>query len=189
MKKRKHNLLFYLILIIMIFLFISKHLSTSSNLSRKQFISKMVPYAKKMQAKYGYFASIAIAQAALESNFGKSELGNAPYYNLFGIKYDGKGEYVQFKTLEQTKQGKTYQINAKFQKYNSYSHAFEQYAILFTKTQWLKDYYQDFLQAKTVESSAHALTSTYATDIRYGEKLLQIIDEFQLTQYDDPKQR
>jgi hypothetical protein len=49
---------------------------------QEQFIASIAPHAQEIQRKYGVPASIAIAQAALESGWGDSAKGN----NLFGIK-------------------------------------------------------------------------------------------------------
>ncbi|WP_027633390.1 phage protein [Clostridium hydrogeniformans] len=54
----------------------------------KDFINKIVPGAKKTFEKYGVFPSITIAQAILESGWGKSKLSKTDN-NLFGIKFPG----------------------------------------------------------------------------------------------------
>lgn len=151
--------------------------------SKEEFIETMLPYAQEIEKQYGYYTSVTLAQAALESNFGKSGLSKYPNYNLFGIKFDGNGQAVSFITQEQDKEGNISTINAKFQKYDSYQQSFEGYGKLFTKSQWLKNYYRNFLSATTVEESVQALTGTYATDTHYDKKLLKIIEQYNLNQY------
>ena len=64
------------------------------------FLDSIIPDAYKLANDNDLYASVMIAQAILESNWGASGLSAAPYYNLFGIKgtYNGKG--VTFYTLE-----------------------------------------------------------------------------------------
>lgn len=53
--------------------------------AKQNFIKQLAPIAQAEQRQYGVLASITLAQAALESDWGKSEL-SAKYNNLFGIK-------------------------------------------------------------------------------------------------------
>ena len=52
---------------------------------KENFIEAMLPYALENKDKYDIFASITIAQAILESNWGESVLSKE-YKNYFGIK-------------------------------------------------------------------------------------------------------
>ena len=45
-----------------------------NELTHEQFIARLAPEAQSLQAQYGVKASISIAQAALESDWGRSEL-------------------------------------------------------------------------------------------------------------------
>ena len=56
-----------------------------NELTHEQFIARLAPEAQSLQAQYGVKASISIAQAALESDWGRSELA-AKYNNFFGVK-------------------------------------------------------------------------------------------------------
>jgi flagellum-specific peptidoglycan hydrolase FlgJ len=49
------------------------------------FFDELIPYAQEMQRRTGIPASVALAQAALESGFGKSLLSKQAK-NLFGVK-------------------------------------------------------------------------------------------------------
>lgn len=75
--------------------------------------------------KYNLYPSVMIAQAALESNWGRSELGKAPNYNLFGIKGSYNGKSVTMKTWEYSDSKGWYQINANFAKYPSHKESLE----------------------------------------------------------------
>ena len=67
---------------------------------RQVFIQTIAPAAQRLQRQYGVLAIISMAQAALESDFGQSQLG-ADYFNLYGVKTDGTDpDGVDFPTLE-----------------------------------------------------------------------------------------
>src|SRR5699024_8926431 len=64
----------------------SNHLEYENSLSpREMFFENHLKDAKYVQKKYGLFPSVTLAQAALESGFGESEL-TVEYHNYFGIK-------------------------------------------------------------------------------------------------------
>ncbi|MEB3072617.1 glycoside hydrolase family 73 protein [Parvimonas sp. C2] len=150
------------------------------------FIDKIYPGVLKAVKGKGLFPSVAVAQACLETGFGKDSLSPPPIYNLFGIKAP-KGtppsRYHEIRTAEY-KNGVKYYITARFMKFTGYDEAFEYYAKLFTKNKWLRNYYSGVLSARTPEEAARALTGTYATDPNYGKKLLNIIDKYGLRELD-----
>lgn len=88
---------------------------------------------------YGILPSLTIAQAILESNWGRSGLSR-DCYNFFGMKWSkGCGcDYKEYKTKEQKKDGSYITITAKFRKYNSVSEG-------------IKGYY-DFLQYRRYQN-------------------------------------
>jgi flagellum-specific peptidoglycan hydrolase FlgJ len=63
------------------------------------FIREIASYAQRIQEKYKILASLVIAQACLESNFGQSELAQKGK-NLFGVKGSYKGQSVSMRTHE-----------------------------------------------------------------------------------------
>jgi len=63
----------------------------------KEFIKKFYPFAKEVEQETEIPALAIMAQAALESGWGKSAIGN----NLFGIKYrKGDPGYREVVTTE-----------------------------------------------------------------------------------------
>ncbi|MDF0480339.1 NlpC/P60 family protein [Vagococcus sp. PNs007] len=158
----------------------------------KEFIDKIAPLAEEVAEEYGIYASVMIAQAALESGFGNSALASAPNYNLFGIKGSYEGKSVSFATLEDNGSGSMYQINAGFRKYPSYKESLEDYAKLlkngiagnsgFYKGTWKKN-------APTFKHATKFLTGKYATDTSYDKKLNGLIKAYDLTEYDNYKER
>jgi flagellum-specific peptidoglycan hydrolase FlgJ/transcriptional regulator len=151
------------------------------------FIDEIAPSVVTLSQQYGIYGSVMMAQAILESSYGRSELASAPNYNLFGIKGDYNGQYVMMKTLEDNGKGQYYTINAKFRKYPSYKESLEdnakkiRYGVSWNATYYKKAWREN---AKTYKDATKALTGTYATDTRYNTKLNSLIERYNLTQYD-----
>jgi len=137
------------------------------------------------------YASVMIAQAILESASGQSQLSQAPYHNLFGIKgrYEGKG--VTFKTQEDDGSGKLYTIEATFRQYDDFEETFKDYAKLLKEgLVHDRDFYKGTWKSETdsYEEATDFLTGRYATDTQYGEKLNALIKAYALTSYDKEKE-
>ncbi|WP_236155785.1 glycoside hydrolase family 73 protein, partial [Lactobacillus delbrueckii] len=93
------------------------------------FLSKVSLQAQKTSKKYGVYASLMLAQAALESGGGTSTLSTQAN-NFFGMKATGwTGATYSVKTAEQDGNGKTYYIVAPFRKYISYQASFDDYGL------------------------------------------------------------
>ncbi|ART64433.1 glucosaminidase domain-containing protein [Kushneria marisflavi] len=96
-------------------------------------------------------------------------------HNLFNIKATGgwKGDRASVMTTE-FEAGTAHKERAAFRVYDSYEAAFSDYARLLTDN----PRYQPVLEASTPEAAAHALQKCgYATDPRYGEKLVSIMSQ------------
>ena len=137
-----------------------------------EFIMRLKNPAVEAQRKSGVPASITIAQAALESAWGKSGLAKAGN-NLFGIKADSRwrGETLTMNTREFIK-GQWVVIPAKWRKYESWQASIDDHAA------FLKDNprYRPCFLCQTTEAFARALlTAGYATDPGYADKLLTMI--------------
>jgi flagellar protein FlgJ len=130
------------------------------------------------------FPSVAIAQAALETGWGKSTIDEAN--NMFGIKATGStnewwhGDKVEATTTE-TGQGI---VQQSFRAYNSLGDSIKDHTnLLLTLPR-----YDIVRNAKTPEEQAKALyTAGYAKDPNYGSKLIKIINDYDLKDYDKKK--
>ena len=80
--------------------FNAPRVEASTVASKENFINRIAASAKPVADANGLYPSIMIAQAILESNWGTSQLANAPYYNLFGIQGSYQGKSVIFPTHE-----------------------------------------------------------------------------------------
>jgi len=148
------------------------------------FIATVAPAAQQMQAAYGVHASISIAQAILESDWGESEL-SAVYNNLYGMKGDDPGNTVLLTTNEYYN-GQWVSIQANFRVYGSWTESVQDHALLFVNgTTWNPSQYAPVLQATTYQEAAQALQDCgYATDPDYAAKLIAVIEQHALYEYD-----
>lgn len=150
------------------------------------FIDEIAPLAVELnQQTGGVLPSITIAQAILESNYGKSELA-IKANNLFGIKGSYKGKSIKMQTMEY-KNNKSYTIETEFRAYPDLKSAFIDHTKLILEgTSWNKHQYYDVLAAANYQEAAHALKKNhYSTDPMYPEKLIAIIEQFNLGKYDN----
>jgi flagellar protein FlgJ len=143
------------------------------------FVQRMGGSAQVASAASGVPAPLILAQAALESGWGKREIradDGAQSFNLFGIKADRswKGPVVETTTTEYV-DGEPQRVRAKFRAYGSYDEAFTDYAKFITRN----PRYANVLAADTPAEAAHGLQKAgYATDPQYGQKLVRIMQKF-----------
>lgn len=153
-------------------------------LTEEKFIQSIVDSLRCQ--KLNILPSVTIAQAILESNWGKSSLAREAK-NLFGIKAskDWTGEVYKKQTKEQKPTGEVYTITADFRKYGSYLESIKDHDKFFVSTPWRVQNYKQVLEAKNYKTQALALRECgYATDLNYGHKLIQLIERLGLQQYD-----
>lgn len=151
---------------------------------KEEFIASLLPVSQKMYEEYGVRPSVAIAQAILESDWGKSELA-ADYNNLYGRKSSDSQHSVAMQTSEFTN-GKWITIEDTFKIYENVEASIEDHASLMVNgTDWDPTLYHPVIVATTYQEAAKALGKAgYATDPTYPEKLIEIIESYQLYQFD-----
>lgn len=141
------------------------------------FIDKLLPHAKAVSQSTGIPPHFMLAQAALESGWGKHEIrhaDNSPSYNLFGIKAGAswKGDVVETVTTEYIN-GVPQKMVEKFRAYNSYAEGFNDYAKLLLDN----PRYAKVLKSADAATFANGLQRAgYATDPLYAEKLIRILN-------------
>lgn len=175
------------------------------------FINTIVAPAQEVQRKIGMFTSVTIAQACLETGYSshtpKDITTNEESYNMFGMKATAGQPFVTSETweifnnlpeeyirYEQRSDGKyKVWILANFRKFSSFDECFLARADFLSKSK----YWECALDALTPEHAIHGLQHTgyftpdgyeisYATDDDYENKLLSIIERYNLKQYDLP---
>ncbi|MDO5101619.1 MAG: flagellar assembly peptidoglycan hydrolase FlgJ [Lautropia sp.] len=140
------------------------------------FVERMWPHARAAQRRTGIPAAWVVAQAALESGWGRRDIRDAdgqPSHNLFGIKAGGKwqGKTVASLTTEYV-DGVARKSVELFRRYGSYAEAFEDWASLMAAN----PRYQKVMQARSAREFADGLAEGgYATDPAYRQKLLRMI--------------
>jgi hypothetical protein len=150
---------------------------------QEQFIESIAPHAQEIQRKYGVPASIAIAQAALESGWGEKVKGN----NLFGVKAGRSwhGATIEMATHEYLNGVRT-NVTDRFRAYATTRESMENYGKLLSTS----GLYAEVVTADSAHEAADALQAAgYATDPKYASKLKAIIDANNLTRFDDASYR
>lgn len=158
--------------------------SSSVVAQKRTFIKDLAPYAQTLHQQYGVLASITLAQAILESDWGKSQLAS-DYNNYFGIKSDDPARSAELTTQEYVN-GKWVTIKARFAVYPNVNASLKAHALLFVNgTSYNPKQYASVLAAKDYATAADALKADgYATDPDYPSKLKALIREWDLADYD-----
>ena len=152
---------------------------------RKQFINKVGEYAHKEMLQSGVLASLTIAQAVLESNYGTSSLavkGNA----LFGIKADKNwtGKVFSKDTKECYDGLNMVTITDTFRAYDNWKESIKDHSKFLRK-----DRYKNVLGETDYKKACNEVYKAgYATDPMYPEKLIKIIKQYSLTRFDTVKE-
>ncbi|MFE5318866.1 glycoside hydrolase family 73 protein [Paenibacillus sp. NPDC056579] len=139
----------------------------------RSFIDFIAPYAMNSMRQSGILASVTIAQAALESGWGNFAAGN----NLFGIKGEG-----QVRDTQEYIDGRWITIKDGFRVYDSWEDSIRDHAQFLLRNARYAAVIgeRDYRQASTALQQAG-----YATDPLYAQKLIRIIESWQLYQYDE----
>lgn len=146
--------------------------------SPRAFVAELWPHAQRTARDLGTVPEALIAQAALETGWGRHVMARAdgrPSFNLFGIKADGRwqGEQVAVETIE-FREGLMRKERASFRAYSSLAESFADYAHFLRSN----PRYQEALhKAGDGAAFAHALADAgYATDPKYSRKIIQIMN-------------
>jgi len=144
----------------------------------------IVAAAQACERKWKIPASVSLAQWALESGWGKHDLG---CFNYFGMKAPCGADhipltpFVMMRTREQDRFGHDYYIQAPFRKFASAEEAFDEHGkLLATK----HAYAAAFAKLPDVEAFIDGMAPVYATDKGYAKALRAVIHGSNLHQYD-----
>ncbi|GGE70603.1 peptidoglycan hydrolase FlgJ [Streptosporangium jomthongense] len=146
--------------------------------SPEQFVRTLLPVAQSIAADTGIDARLMVAQAALETGWGRHMIrgdANEHSYNLFGIKADSRwqGDAVTVTTTE-FREGVPMKERADFRAYPDYESSFRDYVAFLESN----PRYRDVLaSADQPEVFARKLQEAgYATDPQYGDKINRIMN-------------
>ncbi|KAA0997273.1 flagellar assembly peptidoglycan hydrolase FlgJ [Pseudomonas sp. ANT_J12] len=151
--------------------------------SADEFVNTMLPMAKEAADRIGVDPRYLVAQAALETGWGKSVMraqDGSSSHNLFGIKTGSswKGDSARAITSE-FRDGAMVKETAEFRSYASYKDSFHDLVTLLQSN----NRYQDVVKsADNPEQFVRELQKAgYATDPNYANKISQIAK--QMTSY------
>jgi len=151
-------------------------------MTNQEFIEKVAKYVKKYAKSYGICVhSPIIAQAILESGWGKSKLAST-YHNYFGLKCGTKwtGKSVNMTTQEEYTVGTYTTIKDNFRVYDSMEEGIKGYFefIQLSRYQNLKGITDPQKYLETIKADGYATSSTYVTNN------MRLVNQYNLTQYD-----
>lgn len=152
--------------------------------SPQEFVATMLPMAEAAAEKIGVDPRYLVAQAALETGWGKSIIrtrDGESSHNLFGIKSHGswEGESARVLTTEY-KGGKAVKEAASFRAYDSYAQSFDDYVSFLQNN---GRYEKALNVTENPERFVKELQQAgYATDPNYARKISQIARKMQTYQ-------
>ena len=169
----KRNLLLSLVLLVT-----GYSLMYGQKLTRAQYIEKYKDLAIETMHSHGIPASITLAQACLESSDGNSDLARTAN-NHFGIKchsdWTGKKFYKKDDDHGKSCFRHYSRVLDSYKDHSDFLRYRERYESLFD------------LDITDYKGWAHGLKKAgYATDPAYAQKLITIIEDYRLFQYDSP---
>lgn len=151
-------------------------------LSNKDFIEHIAPIIVKEAKARGYkFPSAIIAQACLESNYGRSGL-SAKYFNYFGMKCGSswKGRSVNMKTCEEYTTGTLTQIRDNFRAYYNMEEGVKGYFDFISMKR-----YNNLKEAKSAYEYIELLKKDgWATSSTYVRNVYNVLTSNSLSRYD-----
>ena len=135
-----------------------------------KFSKQVIALAQETEKQYGVPASVTLAQYALESGYGSSNLATK-YNNYFGITGSYNGNSVQ-------SNGRSWRV------YGSMEESFHDHGQLLTKGRYAKATQGVTSAGEYVDAIAEIYAPSSDGNNNYAGKLKQIIQENNLTKYD-----
>lgn len=169
--------------------------SSLKGLTEAQVVAKVGSLFTADEKKTGILACVSMAQFILESGYGSSELAQNAN-NVFGMKkslsgntwsgstWDGKSIYTK-KTQEEYEQGEMTTITAEFRKYPCVEDSIADHgAYLLGAMNGSKQRYAGLKNCKDYKKAVQIIKDGgYATSSTYVQNLCNIIEKWNLTQY------
>lgn len=145
---------------------------------RQAFRERLTPYAEEAGRRLGLPANAILAQAALETGWGEHVIrrpDGSSSHNYFGIKAGSgwTGDVVQVPTTEYI-DGRAVTVQAAFRAYETPLEGFRDYIDFLGENQRYRDVLASGSDA--VRFARELERSGYATDPRYAEKIISILE-------------
>ncbi len=144
--------------------------------SADEFVATMLPMAEQAAKRIGIDPRYLVAQAALETGWGKSVMrqqDGSSSHNLFGIKTGSSWQGPQARAItSEFRDGQMVKETAEFRSYDSYQDSFHDLVTLLQSN----NRYQDVLKSadKPEQFVRELQKAGYATDPDYASKITQI---------------
>ena len=153
-------------------------------MSKQAYIEKVAKLAIEDYPTSKLLPSTVIAQAILESDWGRSELATKAN-NHFGIKDkpEWKGDIVIKGTWEVV-DGSDTTVEAAFRSYDSLEESVKDHGAFLT-TGWRESHYNVKGVKNYREAIYNIASGGYATDPNYASKLINLVEANNLTKYDE----
>ncbi|SDH39609.1 flagellar assembly peptidoglycan hydrolase FlgJ [Pseudomonas panipatensis] len=152
--------------------------------SADDFVAAMLPMAERAAKRIGVDPRYLVAQAALETGWGKSMIvqrDGSSSHNLFGIKSGSNWGGASARALtSEYENGKQVKEVASFRAYDSFEQSFQDYVSFLQNN----DRYQGALDsaARPDQFMKELQRAGYATDPQYARKVSQIAKQMQVYQ-------
>ena len=150
--------------------------TTAFAMPSDEFFAQHGPAAQEACLDRGYFPSVALAQAALESGWGESEL--ARVNNLFGRKCTDQTHCVA-KLTPEFRSNRWVQEYHWFAAYVSVRDAFKDYVDKYERPIYAD---KDF---SSPQAFIRSVAGRYATDPGYAGKIISLIAAYDLEEWDE----
>jgi flagellar protein FlgJ len=151
--------------------------------SPEEFVATMLPMAQAAAEKIGVDPRYLVAQAALETGWGKSiirQQDGTSSHNLFGIKAaDWQGDSARVLTTEYVN-GQPTKESASFRAYGSFEQSFNDYVSFLQNNERYDSALDSAANPKTFVRELQR--AGYATDPQYANKVAQIAKQMQTYQ-------
>ena len=138
-------------------------------MTKDEFLSAALAAARHCSTWSNLPPGITVAQAALESAWGNSQLSREAH-NYFGIKAHGAHAFITLPTSEVVR-GQSIRTSARFARYASMEECFADRDRLICTSSL---YAEACAHAHDPEAFARALAVHWATDPQYADKLLDL---------------
>lgn len=147
---------------------------------QQSFLAAVFPAAIESGRQHSLPPSIILAQAALESGWGRSRLATS-HNNLFGIKANAAQPGVEYPTLEASADGVQI-IRQRFRSYDSTHASIAEHGALLSGD----DRYQEARASRgNWRTFLAKLAPVYASDPHYARSISQIITRYKLDRWDE----
>lgn len=153
-----------------------QHLRTLGQTDKQAFFKALLPAALLAEKHYGVPVSVTLAQAAIESGWGKSPIAG---YNVFGIKGKGTAGTTKVWTTEESKSGVRYRDYTNFAVYRDFEDAIMAHGKLFHNGYYDKGMKQ-FAKDHDPYRFLANIAGTYATGSKYNAAVSKVMKDYDL---------